>query len=94
VKSAVHIASAKAEASAAKARLLATVDTLRHRLDPQVLAAEQAEAIGAKAYTLMRSRPARRAITAGGILAVLAALGAFVWLARRGRNATSPPLDS
>jgi hypothetical protein len=92
-----RIAAAKAEAAAAQARFFETLDTLRQRLDPQALAAEQAEAIGAKAYTLMRSRPARRAVTAGGVLFTLATLAAFLWLARRGRrakHATSPPLDS
>ncbi|MFM9978608.1 MAG: hypothetical protein ACKVOP_11270 [Sphingomonadaceae bacterium] len=83
-----RLIAARAEAASAQARLFASLDRVKHRLDPQTLLAERAEAIGAMAYTVFTSRAARRTAKIGGFAAALATLGAGVWFVRRRRRDT------
>lgn len=92
----VRIAAAQAEAAAARRRLGATVDVLKHRVSPQVLAQNATDTLKDKGAALvsdvtgsMKRRPAAYAA---------AAVGLALFLARRPlaglvRRATGPSPD-
>lgn len=81
---------ADANAKAARADLLATVSELRLRLDPRVIAAEGMETLVDRTHdATRRTSDAARAnpiMTAGGLAAVLAAIGLRIWLVRRAKS--------
>jgi len=83
---------ANVRSDAARAALMATLDELRLRLDPRIIAAEQMEALLGRAQrtandvgTNVRARPVA---TTGGLVAFLVAVGLRVWIARRAKSRT------
>lgn len=80
------VGQAERNARVARARLLATLAEIRHRIDPRVIAAETAEGALARANhllddakTAIKDRPA---ITAASGVAFAAAVGLRFWLAK------------
>lgn len=83
----VSVKSAERDAQDARAQLMGTLTALRGRLAPRALAAEGADALAQKTHSMLQTteQAARdRPMTAGtSILALIAAIGLRLWLARR-----------
>ena len=79
------IADERAEAAAARARLLRSIDEVRYRLDPQVIVAERTEAASLVAASII-DRTRSSAAARPWIIAIVATLIGVVLVARAGTD--------
>lgn len=80
-----RITAAQARATAARARLTGTIETLKQRVSPQALAQDAADTIKDKGRNIANAaaeRPVAVAAVAGGIVLVLARGRIAGWLRR------------